>query len=87
MKTTVSEKGRITIPKPIRTKLGLRAGQILEVREEGGRLVAFKVLREDPVERVSGILKLGKTTDQVMRELRGAADAIEASAHSRRRRR
>ncbi len=36
MKTIVSEKGQITIPKPLRRRLGIRAGQQLNVHEQGG---------------------------------------------------
>lgn len=71
MKTTVSEKGQITIPKPLRQRLGIGTGQILEVREEEGRLVATKVAAEDPVQRAYGILRLGRTTDRAIDELRG----------------
>ena len=42
MNATVSEKGQITIPKPLRDRLGIRPGEILDVREEAGRLVATK---------------------------------------------
>ncbi|MGO8732040.1 MAG: AbrB/MazE/SpoVT family DNA-binding domain-containing protein [Terriglobia bacterium] len=42
MKTTVSEKGQVTIPKPLHVRLGIRSGQVLEVREERGRLVTSK---------------------------------------------
>jgi antitoxin PrlF len=71
MKTTVSEKGQITIPKPLRVRLGLRAGQVLEAREEMGRLVMTKATNADPFEKYFGVLKLGKTTDGIMTELRG----------------
>jgi AbrB family looped-hinge helix DNA binding protein len=74
MKTTVSERGQITIPKPLRERLGIRPGQKLEMREERGRLVATKVSAEDPLDRVTGILKLGRSTDQVLTALRGKAD-------------
>lgn len=75
MKTTVSEKGQVTIPKPLRDRLGIRPGQILEVREEGGRLVATKAIAEDPVERLYGILKVGRSSDRLIEELRGRPDA------------
>ena len=71
MKTVVSEKGQITIPKPLRVRLGLRKGQVLDVREERGRLVLIKKELHDPFDRAFGILKLGRTTDQLMEELRG----------------
>lgn len=73
MKTTVSEKGQITIPKPLRVRLGIRTGQVLEVREERGRLIMTKQRRpQDAVDRLFGILKLGRPTDEIMEELRGS---------------
>lgn len=71
MKTTVSEKGQVTIPKPLRRSLGIRARQVLEVREEKGRLVIAKADPHDPVEAVYGLLKLDRPTDRLMVELRG----------------
>ncbi|MFB3921713.1 MAG: AbrB/MazE/SpoVT family DNA-binding domain-containing protein [Terriglobia bacterium] len=71
MKTTVSEKGQITIPKPLRVRLGLRKGQVLDVREERGRIVMTKGESRDAVDALYGILKLGKSTDEIMDELRG----------------
>lgn len=74
MTTTVSEKGQITIPKKLRDRLGIRPGQALEVREDHGRLVMTKVIEQDPVDRVFGILELDKSTDEILEELRGPAD-------------
>lgn len=76
MKTRVSEKGQITIPKTVRERLGIRPGQVLEVREEGGRVVATKVTTRDAVERVTGILKLDRPVDELITELRGEPDAV-----------
>jgi AbrB family looped-hinge helix DNA binding protein len=73
MKTIVSEKGQVTIPKPLRDRLGIRAGQALDFRAEQGQLVATKVTPQDAVESVYGILKLGRPTDEVMKALRGVA--------------
>ncbi len=81
MKTTVSEKGQITIPKPLRVRLGLRKGQVLNVREDKGKLVMTKLNSSDPFEKYYGILQLGKTTDEIITELRG-----EAFPHGHRRR-
>ncbi len=74
MKATVSEKGQVTIPKRVRERLGIRPGQVLEIHDEQGRLVATKVLDEDRVTRVYGILKLGRSTDRALEELRGKPD-------------
>jgi antitoxin PrlF len=71
MKTIVSEKGQITIPKPLRVRLGIRKGEVLDVREERGRLVMSKRPSNDPFAKYFGILKLGRRTDDIMKELRG----------------
>ena len=76
MKVIVSRKGQVTIPKPLRDRLGIRPGQVLEVREEGGRLVATKESAEDGVGRVYGILKVRRRTDRLMDSLRGKPDAV-----------
>jgi len=71
MKATVSEKGQITIPKSLRLRMGLGAGQVLDVSEENGKLVLRKRVSRDPYEKYCGILKLGRRTDEIMKELRG----------------
>lgn len=76
MNTIVSEKGQVTIPKPLRERLGIRPGQILDFSEEQGRLVATKVTPQDPVESLYGILKLDRPTDDAITSLRGKADAV-----------
>jgi antitoxin PrlF len=71
MKSIVSEKGQVTIPKPLRDRLGIRAGEVLDFEEHEGRLVARKLSNEDPIDAVYGILRLGRDTDAVLDELRG----------------
>ena len=71
MKTIVSQKGQITIPKPLRVRLGIRRGQVLEVREERGRLVMTKRASRDPFDKYFGVPKLRRRTDEIMKELRG----------------
>ncbi len=71
MKATVSEKGQVTIPKPLRQRLGIKAGQVLEFTEEKGRLVAKKAATADPITSVTGVIKTRLTTDQMMKLLRG----------------
>jgi AbrB family looped-hinge helix DNA binding protein len=57
MKTRVSTKGQVVLPKPIRRELGLRPGDPLEAQVESGRIVLIprrirsqkvKILR-DPI--------------------------------------
>lgn len=38
MKTTIDAAGRIVVPKPLRQALGLKPGQLLEIRAGDGRL-------------------------------------------------
>ena len=74
MKSVVSEKGQVTIPKALRDRLGLRAGTALEFEAEGGALVARKA---DPVDvfrkwRGRGQLPGGLTVDRHLRRTRDA---------------
>ena len=71
MKVTVAERGQVTIPKALRTKLGIRPGTVLEIHDENGRLVAVKAAETDVVSSVYGCLNLKKSTDEIVRELRG----------------
>jgi AbrB family looped-hinge helix DNA binding protein len=84
MKTRVSEKGQITIPKIVRTRLGIKPGQVLDVREDGGRFIASKVVEDDRVQRVYGILKMRESTDEYIEALRGPADAVDVVRRTRR---
>jgi len=75
-RSTVSEKGQVTIPKSIRERLGIRAGQVLEFDEDAeGRVVASKLSTRDPVDDLYGILRVEGGTDQLIERLRGEPDA------------
>ena len=76
MKSRVTERGQITIPKRLRERLGIRPGQIMEFDAEDGRLVATKADERDPVSAVYGILGDGGSTDEYMDEIRGVPDAV-----------
>jgi antitoxin PrlF len=73
MKTIVSEKGQITIPKAARAKLGLEPGVVLEITCENGRLVASKRSDENPYERWrgKGCKTMGRSTDAYLKRVRG----------------
>ena len=74
MLSRVSEKGQVTVPKSLREQLDIRPGDELDFVEENGRLVAPKSTRQDPVDTVYGSVDLGRSTDEIIRELRGDAD-------------
>ena len=73
MKAIVAERGQVTIPKALRDRLGIAPKTVLDFREENGRLVAVKTAPTDPVALVTGCLKLEKSTDTILNELRGKA--------------
>ena len=71
MKVTVSEKGQITIPKAVRTKLGLRPGTVLEIEAERGRLVGRKASGREIVDELYGSLPLDESVDDYLERARG----------------
>ena len=74
MEATVAERGQITLPKEVRDALGLKKGTKLTVEVDHGRIILRKNAR-DALEKIRGRFKLpaGKSTDDVMRDLRGRA--------------
>jgi antitoxin PrlF len=76
MRSTVSEKGQITVPKRLRERLGIRAGDQLDLTEEDGKLILRKALASDPVAAAYGILGTRESTDERLRALRGTPDAV-----------
>ncbi len=76
MRAKVSEKGQITVPKPVRERLGIRPGDELDVSDEDGRIVLSKAPPDDPVAAVYGIIDTDRSTDEIMEELRGPVDAV-----------
>jgi AbrB family looped-hinge helix DNA binding protein len=72
MKSSVSEKGQVTIPKPIREKLGLRPGSVLEFQTKNGVLVGKKSdPAADPIAAVTGIIDLDRSVDEYLNDTRG----------------
>lgn len=71
MEATVAERGQITLPKAVRDALGLVKGTQLKVELEDGCIILRKNV-DDAVSRARGRFKLpqGKTSDDVVRELR-----------------
>jgi antitoxin PrlF len=72
MKSVVSEKGQVTIPKVLRDRLGIQPGEVLDFVEDNGRLVATKVSVADPVDSLFGIVAVPGGTDSFLAQLRDA---------------
>lgn len=60
----------MTIPKELRERLGIRAGQILEFEERGGKLTLSKRMPRSPVDELYGVLQSEQSTDEMMEQLR-----------------
>jgi len=71
MNAVVAERGQVTIPKPLRERLGIGPHTVLDFEAENGRLVAVKVTPTDPVASVMGCLELDRKTDDLIAEMRG----------------
>ncbi|MDA8230094.1 MAG: AbrB/MazE/SpoVT family DNA-binding domain-containing protein [Magnetospirillum sp.] len=75
MATTVTRKGQVTIPKPVRDRLGIKAGSavVFELAPDG-RVVLIKVEAGRPVSRfeaLRGRAGKGLSTDEIMALTRG----------------
>ena len=75
MATTVTSKGQVTIPKPVRDLLGIEAGTEVEFElASDGRVILLKADSKHPVSRfqaLRGRAGQGLSTDQIMALTRG----------------
>jgi AbrB family looped-hinge helix DNA binding protein len=77
MRATITSKGQITIPLPLRRKFKLEAGTILEFDEQADCLKAIKAVDPERMRSVIGIAReelWKKTTVQWLEELRGPVE-------------
>jgi bifunctional DNA-binding transcriptional regulator/antitoxin component of YhaV-PrlF toxin-antitoxin module len=58
----------VTIPKPLRQRLGIEPGHVLEFAEVDGTLVATRVV-ERPVETEYDLTHVDKSADELLHEL------------------
>jgi antitoxin PrlF len=72
MKSIVSEKGQVTIPKACRDRLGLHAGSVLDFEARDGKLIAVKQQPEDVFRKWRGKGKLpgGLNVDRYLKMIR-----------------
>lgn len=76
MKATVTSKGQITIPEPIRRRLHLQRGSVLEFDEEADYLSAVPCGSAERIRSVIGIAAkelAGKSAREWIDDLRGPA--------------
>jgi antitoxin PrlF len=78
MSTTVTRKGQVTIPKPVRDRLNLKPGNKVDFKPTpDGRFVMVKAGKkpaarvESRFDRIRGVLKSAMTTDEIMALMRG----------------
>lgn len=74
MKTTMSEKGQVTIPKTLRMQLGFRKGTVLDMQLDEGRLVVMKRPEGSPFQqwRGRGVLPVEGSVDTYLNRIRDA---------------
>lgn len=85
----VTRKGQVTIPKHIRDKLGIAPGSEVEFVDRGDDGVRLRAVEDNAgdrvarfrrwLEQVQGTIDLGeKTVDELMLDMRGPRDDIDA---------
>ena len=68
----ISERGRITIPKSLREKYGLKKNvEVALLPSEKGILIQKRSLNLHPVDRIFGILDKPSDTDMYIEKIRG----------------
>jgi AbrB family looped-hinge helix DNA binding protein len=77
MSTIVTSKGQVTIPKPVRDRLGIKPGSAVEFEPApDGSFVLKKVGRQrapakSPFARIRGAASVKMSTDEIMALTRG----------------
>ena len=73
MKSIVSERGQVTIPKPLRDSLGLRAGTVVEFQVVKDKLILARAEAVDPLFKWLGTGRLpgGLGVDAYLERIRG----------------
>lgn len=68
----LTTKGQVTIPKKYRDELGLRPGIDVDfVVEKGALKIVKSGGKKSPFDKVTGIVKLNRSVDEAIEEIRG----------------
>ena len=68
----ISERGQITIPKPLRERFGFHKNVEVELfPAKKGILIQKRSLKIHPIDQVYGILNRKSSTDKYIEEIRG----------------
>ena len=68
----ISERGQITIPKPLRDRFGMNAHVEIEIAPtEDGLLIRKRTTASHPVDRVYAVLGASSNTDDYIEKIRG----------------
>jgi len=74
MNSSITTKGQVTVPKKVRDRLGLRPGTPVEFElTEGGVILRKGDRGIRPVDRVRGVLRRKRSTDDLIDDMRGEA--------------
>ena len=76
MKSVLTSKGQITLPKDVRDRLGLKAGDVLEFDESLPYIKAVVRFDEDRLRSVigRGRAKAGQSTKSILDSMRGKVE-------------
>jgi len=70
MKAKITSKGQLTLPKPLRDKLGLKTGDNVVIRETSEGYVLEKEFDQQRFKKYVGYLNQESNSDKVIEELR-----------------
>ena len=70
MKAKITSKGQLTLPKPLRDKLGLKTGDNVIIRETSEGYILEKELDQQRFKKYVGFLNQENDSDKVIEELR-----------------
>ncbi len=70
MKAKITSKGQITLPKPLRDKLGLETGDKIVIKETSEGYIIEKELDEQRFHKYVGCLNRESDSDELIEELR-----------------